>query len=218
MDELNLAQKIAVWSLPVIFAITWHEVAHGWVALRCGDPTARDAGRLSSNPLRHIDPIGTIVLPVLLLMASNFVFGWAKPVPVDWRRLRNPRRDFALVSLAGPFSNLLMALFWVLILKLGVSLEDSSLSSAAEFMVYVGIAGLYINCVLCVLNLLPLPPLDGAHTLYGLLPQRWLHLLFRYEIIGLLLLMALAFSGLLSQFLFPVVLWLVEAFAALVGL
>ncbi len=120
MDELSLANKIAIWIIPVVFGITVHEVAHGWVANRFGDPTARLAGRLTLNPVKHVDPVGTVVVPVLLLMFSGFVLGWAKPVPVDVQRLEKPRRDMAIVALAGPGSNLLMALLWALVVKLAL--------------------------------------------------------------------------------------------------
>src|SRR3990167_3363623 len=113
--ELTIVQKAAVWAIPVIFAITLHEVAHGWVASWFGDKTAKLSGRLTLNPIKHIDLVGTIIVPLLMLMFSNFIFGWAKPVPVDPRNMRNPRRDMALVALAGPASNLVMALFWGLI-------------------------------------------------------------------------------------------------------
>ena len=119
MMELSLIQKIAVWSLPVLFAITVHEVAHGWVARRLGDPTAFMMGRLTLNPLKHIDPVGTVVVPLVLLMLGGFIFGWAKPVPVTWQNLRQPKRDMALVALAGPGANLLMAIGWGIVAKIG---------------------------------------------------------------------------------------------------
>ncbi|HSS65431.1 MAG TPA: site-2 protease family protein, partial [Gammaproteobacteria bacterium] len=130
MEELSLANKIAIWIIPVLFGITVHEVAHGWVANRFGDPTARLAGRLTLNPLKHVDPVGTVVVPLLLLFFSGFILGWAKPVPVDARRLGDPRRDMAIVALAGPGSNLIMALLWALVVKLGL-FYHTALGSAA---------------------------------------------------------------------------------------
>ena len=164
--ELTLVQKIAIWALPVLFAITVHEGANGWVASKFGDQTARLAGRLTLNPFKHIDLIGTIIVPLMLLMVSNFIFGWAKPVPVDARNLRHPRYHMALVAAAGPIANFLMALFWAAIAKLGINLN-------AWFgvpLIYMGQAGMMINIVLGVLNCLPLPPLDGGRVLYNLLP------------------------------------------------
>jgi Zn-dependent protease len=157
VDELTLANKIAIWIIPVVFGITVHEVAHGWVANRFGDPTARLAGRLTLNPVKHMDPVGTVVVPLLMLYFSGFILGWAKPVPVDARRLNNPRRDMAIVALAGPGSNILMALMWALVVKLGL-FYHSALSGAAVLLVFMGVAGVFINTILCVLNLLPLPP------------------------------------------------------------
>ena len=147
MDDLSTLQRIAVWILPVVFAITVHEVAHGWVARRLGDPTAMMLGRLTLNPLKHIDPVGTLLVPGILLLVSPFVFGWAKPVPVTWKNLRHPKRDMALVAIAGPLANLLMALLWLLVMKLGVVLGGES-GTVSKFMLYMGFAGVSINIVL----------------------------------------------------------------------
>src|SRR5690625_2437156 len=122
--ELSIVQRIAVWGLPILFAITVHEVAHGWVALRLGDRTAQTMGRLTLNPINHIDPIGTLVVPGILLLLGGVIFGWAKPVPVSWEKLRNPRRDMAIVALAGPMANLGMAILWAFISRFGIALAS----------------------------------------------------------------------------------------------
>lgn len=204
MDQLSLLQRISVWALPVIFAITVHEVAHGWVAKRRGDPTAMMLGRLTLNPLKHIDPVGTLLVPALMLMVSPFIFGWAKPVPVTWQNLKNPKRDMALVALAGPLANLVMALLWGLVIKLGVLLGNE-LGTVAQFMVFMGIAGVTINIVLMVLNMLPIPPLDGGRVLSGLLPGPWSWQFNRLESVGFILLIVLLVSGVLGKILGPVV-------------
>ncbi|HEB77645.1 MAG TPA: site-2 protease family protein, partial [Methylothermaceae bacterium] len=167
MEELTLAQKLAVWVLPILFAITLHEVAHGWVAWLLGDDTAKRFGRLSLNPIYHIDLIGTVAVPLIMLLLGGFIFGWAKPVPVDYGRLRHPKRDMALVALAGPGSNLCMALGWALLARLGIWLEMAYVSVP---LIYMGAAGIFFNLVLMVLNLLPVPPLDGGRVLVGVLP------------------------------------------------
>lgn len=153
MDELTLLQRIVVWILPVIFAITVHEVAHGWVAKKYGDNTAAMLGRLTLNPVKHIDMFGTIIIPGLLLISgTGFIFGWAKPVPVDARNFKNPLRDMAIVALAGPVANLLMAVGWALIARLGVAIYTQAEAIALP-LIYTGIAGISINLVLALLNL-----------------------------------------------------------------
>jgi len=162
MNELSLLQRIIVWILPVVFAITVHEVAHGWIAKKYGDNTADSQGRLTLNPIKHIDLLGTIIIPGLLLITgTGFIFGWAKPVPVDPRNFKNPRADMAVVALAGPVSNLLMAIFWALIARVGMTI-GSDAAMVAEPLIYTGIAGISINLVLALVNLLPIPPLDGS--------------------------------------------------------
>ncbi len=158
MDELSLVQRIVVWILPVVFAITVHEVAHGWVAKQYGDKTADQQGRLTLNPIKHIDLVGTLILPGLLLITfSGFIFGWAKPVPVDARNFKNPKKAMMMVALAGPVSNLLMAIGWALLARLGVAIEIEYITMP---LIYTGIAGITINLVLALINLLPIPPLD----------------------------------------------------------
>ncbi len=202
MNELSLIQKVVVWSLPVLFAITVHEVAHGWVAKRLGDPTAMMLGRLTLNPLKHIDPIGTVVVPIVLLMLGGFIFGWAKPVPVTWRNLRNPKRDMALVALAGPVSNLLMALIWAVVVKIGM-LTIATMPFIGQPMIYMGSAGIFINIALMVLNLLPLPPLDGGRVASGLLPGPLSYKFDKLEPYGFFILLGLLATGVLSSIMNP---------------
>lgn len=196
-DLMSMVQKISVWALPVLFAITLHEVAHGWAARALGDRTAEMLGRLSLNPLKHIDPIGTVVVPVLLLALGGFLFGWAKPVPVGVRNLRHPRRDMALVAIAGPLANVAMALGWGLLLKLALAMDAEA--GIWFGLRYMAMAGIMINLVLMVLNLLPLPPLDGGRVLNGLLPERYARVMDRIEPYGLFILIALMATGVLSQ-------------------
>lgn len=201
--EFNLVQKIAIWALPVLFAITLHEVAHGYAALRLGDRTAKMMGRLSLNPLRHVDPVGTVIVPgVLLVMSSlfggGFLFGWAKPVPVDARNLRDPRRHMALVAIAGPLANLAMAFAWGLLLKGVLAMPGEG---AALGLRYMAIAGIEINLVLMVLNLLPIVPLDGGRVLAGVLPAQLALRYARLEPYGLFIIVGLLASGLLSRIL-----------------
>jgi Zn-dependent protease len=197
MENLTLPQLFAVWVLPVLFAITTHEAAHGWTAFQLGDNTAKSLGRVTFNPLKHIHWFGTILLPILLLLFTGIIFGWAKPVPIDWKKLRHPRRDMALVAIAGPFANFLMIFFWAGAAKLGLYLLTKHLLWA-KAIVYMGLAGININLILMILNLLPIPPLDGSRVLYSLLPSKVSERLQHFEVTGLLLLMLLLFSGLLS--------------------
>jgi len=205
MQNLNIAQEIIVWTLPVLFAVTVHEVAHGWVAQRLGDPTAMMLGRLTLNPLKHIDPVGTVLVPMLLLMMGGFVFGWAKPVPITWENLRNPKRDMILVAAAGPLANLAMAFFWAFIMKLALVLPTVGppFQSLILAMFYMGVAGITINILLMVLNLLPLPPLDGGRVLAGFLPDKMSWQFNRIEPYGLLILLLLLGTGILGRILSP---------------
>ena len=170
MDS-NIIYDIAVWLVPLVIAIVFHEVAHGLVARRLGDPTAEQKGRLTLNPLRHVDPFGTIVLPMLLAISHAPVFGWAKPVPVNYRRLNNPRRDMVLVALAGPGMNLLLALVGTAILAATIMGWGGAPSGAPAFVAANALNFVLINIFLAVFNLLPVPPFDGGPVVEGLLPR-----------------------------------------------
>lgn len=202
MEGLTTIQKLAVLFLPVLFAITVHEAAHGWMAKKLGDQTASLLGRVTLNPLRHIDPIGTILVPLGMFALTGFLFGWAKPVPVDGRNLRQPRRDMALVAIAGPGANLIMAIFWAGMIHLGLILGDNYAWFALP-MVYMGYAGILINAFLMVLNLIPILPLDGGRVVASLLPPRLAMQYARLEPWGLIIVVGLLFSGLLGSVVQP---------------
>ncbi len=202
--ELSTYQLLAIAILPTLFAIVVHEVAHGWVAYRLGDNTAYMMGRLTLNPLKHIDPIGTILVPALLIFTVGFAFGWAKPVPITWRNLHQPKRDIALVAAAGPCANLLMAIGWGLVAKLA-SLLPADQGFISQPFVYMGLFGILINTVLMVLNLVPIPPTDGGRVATSLLPPRMAIVLSRVEPYGMFILLALLVSGILWQVIGPVV-------------
>ena len=197
MDIANIIQTIAVYALPVLFAITVHEAAHGYVARHFGDDTAAMLGRVTLNPLKHIDPVGTILMPAFLYIATggNFLFGYAKPVPVRFGRLRNPKRDSVWVALAGPASNLLQALCWgiaLLLLKDGAGVSE-------PFFIEMCRAGILVNVVMFAFNLFPLPPLDGGRILVGLLPLRAAMAVSRLEPWGFFIVMALVLTRVISD-------------------
>jgi Zn-dependent protease len=204
MPQFTLIQQACIWAIPVLLAITLHEAAHAYVAFRCGDNTAKMFGRLSLNPFRHIDPIGTVLIPLAIgLMTNfNFVFGYAKPVPISWNQLRNPRRDMILVTLAGPVANLIMAFLWAASFKIGMSLHPER-SMPALFLLASARAGMIINLVLAALNLLPIPPLDGSRVVSSLLPPRKAMIYDRIEPYGFFILLLLMFTGILNYILMP---------------
>jgi len=205
MDIDAIIRGISIWALPVVLAVVLHEVAHGWVAFKLGDDTAHWMGRLTLNPLKHIDPFGTLLIPLMLIVAgSPFLFGYAKPVPVDFRKLRNPRRDMVWVAMAGPVTNLLLAFASTLLLMLAVNMPQSMIW-AAEPLALMCQASIIINLVLCIFNLLPLPPLDGGRVAVGLLPGPAAYQLARIEPYGFIIIVGLLLLGVLQQVIGPLV-------------
>lgn len=200
MEELTVVQKIAAYALPILFAITVHEAAHGYAAKYFGDLTAERMGRITLNPFKHIDPIGTILLPALSIMLGGVLFGWAKPVPVNFGQLRRPKQDMLWVALAGPASNFVMAIGWGLLLA-RVELFPES---AQSYLSQMSVAGIQINLVLLVLNLFPLPPLDGGRIAVSLLPMKAAIKFAQIERYGMFILIALLFTGILGILLSPV--------------
>jgi Zn-dependent protease len=221
MEELTLAGKIAIFALPVIFAITLHEAAHGYVARYFGDSTAWMLGRVTANPLKHIDLVGTIIVPLTILVASKLLgggallFGWAKPVPVNFSQLRRPKQDMLWVAAAGPGMNLIMAVFWALLIQVAIVLEHGFFS---EPMALMGAAGVFINVILMALNLIPLPPLDGGRIAVSLLPRKAAWQFSKLEPYGLFILLGLLFTGLLGMILWPLISLFISLIAMLSGL
>jgi len=212
MEELNTIQKIAVMALPLVFAIVLHEVAHGWVADKLGDHTARDMGRLTLNPIPHIDLFGTIIMPILLFVITSgrFVFGSAKPVPINPYNFKNPKKDMALSSLAGPAANLVMALVCTFLLRIVIAgLEGKVPQFYWDWLIiplsYMLVYGIIINVVLAVLNLIPIPPLDGSRVVYWLLPDKQAASYYRLEPYGMFIILALFAFGFLGRIMTPIV-------------
>ena len=204
MDVNHALQTFAIYALPVLFAITLHEAAHGYVARHFGDMTAHAQGRISLNPLRHLDLVGTVLVPLAILFVSggNFLFGWAKPVPVNYSALRKPRQHMAWVAAAGPAANLAMALTWAALLKIALLLPGGR---ASEFLELVSQAGILVNLIFMFLNLLPIPPLDGGRILTSLLPSRAAWRFAKIEPWGVPILLVLLFTNVLNGVLAPLV-------------
>jgi Zn-dependent protease len=209
MDFGQIVFLIAAGAIPVLFAITLHEVAHGWIANKLGDSTAKMLGRLTLNPIKHIDPIGTVVLPIGMLIFSllttgiPFAFGWAKPIPVNTRNLKQPRRDMAIVAVGGPMANLLMAVFWAMMLPLFAHLiPDEAIADGFITMAQIGLA---FNLIMTVLNLVPIPPLDGGRVLAGFVPRSAADWLDRIEPYGFLIVIALLYFGVLDKVIGPII-------------
>ena len=211
----NFVQAVAIGAIPILFAITLHEAAHGYVARHFGDMTAYQQGRISLNPMRHIDPVGTILLPLLTFVLGGIIFGWAKPVPVNFGALRRPKKDMLWVALAGPATNLVMALAWGLLAKLAWSFPDNYFAHPLLEMAKIGIN---INVVLIALNMLPLPPLDGGRVAVSLLPHRQAYGLSRLEPYGMFILIFMAFTPLLGLVLMPLITGLVRFISFIIGL
>jgi Zn-dependent protease len=214
----DLVRTISIFALPLVFAITLHEAAHGYVAKHFGDMTAYAQGRVSLNPLRHIDPVGTILVPLVILTLSQFagssiLFGWAKPVPVNFGNLRNPKRDMRWVAAAGPGANMAMALFWAAALKLGTVFPGAYYSQP---MIKMGAAGIIVNVALAVLNLVPLLPLDGGRIAVSLLPTRSAYRFSLLEPYGMMILLLLLFTGVLGFVLWPIIVALVASIGGLI--
>lgn len=217
----SLISTLAIWALPVLLAITLHEAAHGYVARHFGDPTAEMAGRISLNPLRHIDPVGTVLVPGLILAVSSLLgtsgmlFGWAKPVPVSFGRLRNPKADMLWVAAAGPFANLVMALMWAVLMRVALGMAENAYTVP---MLRMADAGLQINGILLLLNLLPIPPLDGGRIAVSLLPNPLAWKFARLEPYGFPILLLLLFTGILGAILGPLLAIFRYLLALLIGL
>jgi Zn-dependent protease len=219
MPDMDVAASIQLLSaaiIPVLFAITLHEVSHGWVARLFGDRTAELLGRLTINPIKHIDPVGSVAVPLVLTLLHLPPFGWARPVPVNARNLRNPKRDMVLVAVAGPASNIVMALFWVGVLTLAIK-APAPLFGARQFLLSMAQIGTGFNILLAIFNLIPIPPLDGGRVLRGLVPEALGRKLDALEPYGLILVMALLATGILGRFLAPLVRAVSALFLSLAG-
>ncbi len=200
---MELLAAIVLYAVPILLAVSLHEAAHGWIAYLLGDPTAKVMGRLTANPLKHIDPIGTVLVPIVMIILIGVPFGWAKPVPVDVRNFVQPQKDMALVAIAGPAANFLMAIAWTLVMVIALKvLPAGGLAASLKVMAEIGVM---INLILMVLNLMPIPPLDGGRIVTGVLPYEVAALMSRFEMFGMVLVIFLLASGILGKILLPMV-------------
>ena len=205
-------QTLLIWVIPVLLAITLHEAAHGWTASKFGDHTARMMGRVTLNPVKHIDPVGTIIVPLaLLIMSTGFIFGWAKPVPINFNALRSPKSGMIWVALAGPGANLIMAIGWLFVAIL-------SFNNNIPIMLKMAGAGIFINILLAVFNLLPIPPLDGSRVISALLPNPLAYKYNQLERFGFVILIGLMFIGGFSYIVWPTVGLALNSLSVLSGL
>jgi Zn-dependent protease len=209
MEQLSTVQTFTIYILPILFAITIHEVAHGWMASKLGDKTAYILGRITLNPFKHIDLIGTILVPTMLMLFGGVVFGWAKPVPVNFSNLKHPHRDVALVSLAGPFSNFIMTILWAGIAKVGLLLLQLNYPWLwPNALIFMGHVGVQINLIFMILNLIPIPPLDGSRIFLALLPIKIAKKMGRIEPYGFIFLLILLGTRVLDYIIYPPVIFL----------
>lgn len=213
--DVTIIQKITVYAIPLIFAITLHEAAHAYAARYFGDSTAYMLGRMTLNPIKHIDPVWTILVPIVTLLVSPFVFGAAKPVPVNFAALRKPKRDMIWVAAAGPLANLVMMLGWAIVGKIAIAIGASG---PTYFLASVAQAGIFVNALLMIFNLFPLLPLDGGRILTGLLPDRMAYAFSRTEPYGMFILIALIVTGVFGKFMWPLVEMSMKSIYAIIGL
>ncbi len=213
--DVTIIQKITVYAIPLIFAITLHEAAHAYAARYFGDSTAYMLGRMTLNPIKHIDPVWTILVPIVTLLVSPFVFGAAKPVPVNFAALRKPKRDMIWVAAAGPLANLVMMLGWAIVGKIAITIGASG---PTYFLASVAQAGIFVNALLMIFNLFPLLPLDGGRILTGLLPDRMAYAFSRTEPYGMFILIALIVTGVFGKFMWPLVEMSMKSIYAIIGL
>ena len=213
--DASIIQKITVYAIPLIFAITLHEAAHAYAARYFGDSTAYMLSRMTLNPIKHIDPVWTILVPIVTLLVSPFVFGAAKPVPVNFGALRNPKRDMIWVAAAGPLANLAMMIAWAIVAKIAITLGATG---PVYFLASVAEAGIFVNALLMIFNLFPLLPLDGGRILTGLLPNKLAYMFSRTEPYGMFILIGLIVTGVLGKFMWPLVDISMKSIYAIIGL